>query len=146
MVLLCFAFAICDSAFAAEAQIKKVLPHFIDFKGRTSLSPSLYERDAYQFVLRTEREKRAGLRFDVQWKGAGKGKNHLLQIELRGVLENDVSVRTIQVPVQKTGWLTTWSAAVLSGEEYEGFGDLIAWRATLWEDDTLVSEQKSFLW
>jgi hypothetical protein len=29
---------------------------------------------------------------------------------------------------------------------YRQFGELIAWRATLWDDDKLLSEQKSFLW
>lgn len=146
LVLFCFALGLCNSTAAAGLRIKKVLPHFIDFEGRTSLSPSLYERDAYQFLLRTTPEKRAGLRFDVQWKGASKGRNLSVEVEMRGVLDNDVSVRKIKIPVEKSGWFSNWSAVVLRGKNYEGFGDLIAWRATLWDGNNLISEQKSFLW
>ena len=50
---------------AAEGKIIKVLPHLLDKKGRHTLSPSLYERDAYQAKLRTHPEDISALRFDV---------------------------------------------------------------------------------
>ena len=34
----------------------------------------------------------------------------------------------------------------LEGEEYKKFGELVAWRVTLWDGDKQVGEQKSFLW
>src|SRR5258705_13546151 len=58
-------------ASAATGRIIKVLPHFLDLKGRHSLSPSLYDRDAYQARLRDHREERSGMRFDIEWKSKG---------------------------------------------------------------------------
>jgi hypothetical protein len=37
---------------AATGRLMKVLPEYLDAKGLTSLSPSLFERDAYQAILR----------------------------------------------------------------------------------------------
>jgi len=54
------------SASAATGKILKVLPQFLDTKGRNSLSPSLYERDAYQVVLREHPERRSAMRFYVE--------------------------------------------------------------------------------
>ena len=34
----------------------------------------------------------------------------------------------------------------LAGEEYKDFGGITAWRATLWNDDQMIGEEKSFLW
>ena len=44
------------------------------------------------------------------------------------------------------GWLSHWTKFELVGAEYKDFGRVTAWRATLWEGDRLLSEQKSFLW
>ena len=44
--------AVIWSAQAATGRVIKVLPQFLDLKGRNSLTPSLYERDVYQNVLR----------------------------------------------------------------------------------------------
>ena len=43
-------FGVANAAHA-EAKISKVLPHWLDKKGRHTLSPSLFERDAYQAQL-----------------------------------------------------------------------------------------------
>ena len=40
------------AAHAGSAKVLKVLPHFLDEKGRMALNPSLYARDAYQGYLR----------------------------------------------------------------------------------------------
>jgi len=32
------------------------------------------------------------------------------------------------------------------GEEYQKFGELVAWRVTLWDGDTVIGQEKSFLW
>jgi hypothetical protein len=34
----------------------------------------------------------------------------------------------------------------VDGDAYRKIGDVIAWRATLWEGDQLVAKQESFLW
>jgi hypothetical protein len=52
----------------------------------------------------------------------------------------------VEETVKYRGVFSTWSRVSLSGEAYKQFGELSAWRATLWDGDQLVSEQKSFLW
>ena len=131
---------------AAEARIKKILPQFIDLRGRSSLSPSLYERDAYQFFLRSNPEQRSGIQFKVQWKGSSKANNLLLRIQVRGVREDTVRIETLEMPLTKSGLFGSWISLTLSDEPYKRFGELAAWRATLWDGDKLIAEQKSFLW
>ena len=67
-VLVALTCAVTLPAVAATGRVIKVLPHFLDLKGRHSLSPSLYDRDAYQAQLRQHPEQRSALRFDVHWK------------------------------------------------------------------------------
>lgn len=129
---------------AASAKIYKVLPHFIDRNGNHALSPSLYERDAYQVQLRDNPEMRRGLRFDVHWKSR-KAKTPRLRVEMRGGKAKEPTTFVAEAPL-KPRWLSKWSSVTLQGEEYEKFGELLAWRATLWDGDQLLAEQKSFLW
>ncbi len=49
--------AVALSAQAATGRVIKVLPQFLDLKGRNSLTPSLYERDVYQAYLAPEYER-----------------------------------------------------------------------------------------
>ncbi len=146
LTLLCLSLAFSISVDAAGARIKKVLPHFIDAKGRNSLAPSLYERDAYQFFLRNNPAKRAGLRFDVKWSGGSKSENLRLRVEMRGAQADNIRIETLELPVKKTGWFSRWSSLTLRDDTYKTFGDLIAWRVSLWENDAQLAEQKSFLW
>jgi hypothetical protein len=44
------------------------------------------------------------------------------------------------------GTFSRWTQFLMTGDEYKKFGMVVAWRATLWNGDTLLSEQKSFLW
>ena len=110
---------------AASAKLIKVLPHFIDREGRHTLSPSLYERDAYQQELRLKPEMRSGLRFDVQWKGSRKVPL-VLRIELRGNRTGTETHSDIHKEVKKRGWLNKWSSVELTGEDYRNFGELVA--------------------
>lgn len=109
------------------------------------LSPSLYERDAYQAHLRQNPELRAGLRFDVQWKGSRKLPLTLM-VELRGARNQEATETRIYTPVRGRGWFSSWSSVSLEATEYEKFGELVAWRATLWTGEQLLAEQHSFLW
>ena len=69
----------------------KVLPQYLDLKGRNSVAPSLYERDAYQVYLRDHPDKRSGMRFFVQWKAKGPAAEPLkLRVELRGTAEGNL--------------------------------------------------------
>jgi len=129
---------------AASAKIKKVLPHYVDKDGRHTLSPSLYERDAYQAEMRRKPELRSGLRFDVQWDGTRKVPM-ILRVELRGSRSGTATTADIQSPV-RGGWFSKWSSAKLSGDAYTEFGELVAWRTSIWAGDQLLAEQRSFLW
>lgn len=128
------------------AKILKVLPQFLDQEGRHSLSPSLFERDAYQAQLRKNRKECSALRFAVQWRAAGSLKNLRLQIEARTGSRPDGKVLKLQEAIRPAAWGSRWDHLSLSGPEFEQAGDIVAWRATLWEGDALLAEQKSFLW
>jgi hypothetical protein len=140
--------AFCPEAPAATGKVIKVLPHFLDLQGRHTLTPSLYDRDAYQARLREHPEQRSGIRFDVQWKSKGAAWSPLvLRVELRGIVEGDAPKEMIlEEPAEGRTWFNHWTKLVLDGEDYRKFGEVTAWRATLWEGETLIGEQKSFLW
>src|SRR5712675_3264083 len=85
-----------SQTFSATGHVIKVLPHFLDLKGRAALSPSLYDRDAYQANLRDHPEKRSGIRFDMQWKTKGTVWSDLkLRVELRGVAQGETAKQII---------------------------------------------------
>lgn len=138
--------ALSVSSEAANAKILKVLPHFLDAKGRHTLSPSLFERDAYQAHLRKNPELISNLRFDVQWKpGASKGMELKLRLELRGGKANSKAITTVET-VKGKGMFTTWSKLKLTEKQFDSLGSVSAWRATLWDGDKMLHELKSFLW
>ena len=147
LMLLCL-LTLALPTHAATGRIVKVLPHFLDLKGRHALSPSLYERDAYQVKLRQQPEHRSGMRFDIQWRVRGRVQEPLkLRVELLGTAKGDLPSKTVlEMPVEKGTWFGRWSSLRFTGDDYRIFGEVTAWRATLWEGDTLLAEQKSFLW
>ena len=132
---------------AAEARILKVLPHYLDRQGRRSLSPSLYERDAYQAYLRRNPALQSTMRFDVQWKaGATLPQPIKLRLELR-TSRRDITKPYVQErPLPRGRWLSRWSALTVDPAVYRQIGDVLAWRVTLWAGGRQVAEQKSFLW
>src|SRR5687768_14662219 len=132
-------------ACATSAKIKKVLWFYLDEEGRQSLSPSLFDRDAYQAVLRTDPTKRSGLRFDVQWNGPARV-DLILRVEMRGAIGTTNTAATLQGRVKKSGPFSRWSQLKLPSEDYRKLGELVAWRATLHQGDLQVAEHKSFLW
>jgi len=70
-----------------------------------------------------------------------------LRVELRGVPKGDLAPKTVlEKPVQPGGWFSHWISLPVTGEDYKNLGQVTAWRATLWDGDRLLSEQKSFLW
>lgn len=143
-VCIALLLAAAISAEAGSAKVLKVLPHLLDKKGRDSVNPSLYDRDAYQVELRDNPSMRAALRFDVNWKARGYD-DLTLRIEARGGQPRQQKVLVLDQKVHPR-FLSTWSKAIISGEDYQKFGELIAWRATLWNGTNVVAEQKSFLW
>ena len=141
LALVCLLAGGCSSA----PRVVKVLPHFTDTEGRMALSPSLYERDAYQAQLRMHPAERGGLRFDIQWRAPDTGKLKLL-VEMRGALSNRVTTARLEMPLAKGGRYSRWSTAAIPAADYPKFGELVAWRVTLWNNTNLLADQKSFLW
>jgi hypothetical protein len=127
--------------------VVKVLPFFLDLKGQVALSPSLYDRDAYQAYLRRHTQLRSGIRFDVLWKSSGAGDARLkLQIELRGIHKDGMPSQFTLEQTVTPHFFRHWNSLTLGGTDYKNFGELAAWRVTLWADNQLLGEQKSFLW
>lgn len=144
-LLVLLVFIMGSPAFAAEGRVIKVLPHYLDAKGRNTLYPSLYERDAYQALLRSSPALRESIRFDVQWKG-----RHLVQprlrVETRSGKGDQPKSQTIEKDVRGGGWFSKWSELLVAGDEFQQMGELIAWRVTLLDGTRVVHQQISFLW
>jgi hypothetical protein len=140
--------AAAGAAPAATGRVIKVLPQFVDLKGRDSLSPSLYQRDAYQAILREHTNQCSGMRFMVQWKAKGQPAAPLkLRVELRGVARGDYPKRLVlEKPVEAGGRYSHWTEIKLAGDDYKNLGEVTAWRVTLWGGTELLGEQQSFLW
>jgi hypothetical protein len=136
------------AASAATGRVIKVLPQYLDLKGRASLSPSLYERDVYQAFLRDHTNECSGMRFMVHWKAKGKAAAPLkLRVELRGIAHGDFPRQMVlEESVESGGWFSHWAELDLVGAKYKDFGEVTAWRVTLQEGSRLIGEQKSFLW
>ena len=144
-ILLVFVAGFAFDAEAATSRIIKVLPHLLDREGRHTLSPSLYGRDAYQAFLRKNPGKCSGMRFDIQWKAKTADPSRLkLRVEIRG--SSAANPMVVEQSVQLNHWYNRWGALALDDDSYQKAGEVIAWRATLWEGDALLAEQKSFLW
>ena len=147
LLLLAASFFLCSKASALDGHVYKVLPQFIDLEGRHSLSPSHFERDAYQVKLREHPALRMGLLFRVQWTAEPSDWSQVrIRVEARGMKGNVLQSRILEQPVQKHGWFGSWTTLQLDGEAYKSFGEIVAWRVTLWDSNVLLGEQKSFLW
>lgn len=145
-LLICGLFAFHFSADAATGKIIKVLPQFLDAKGHRALSPSLYERDAYQAFLRANPDKCSGLAYNIEWKSKGTAAPKL-RVELRGTPQGDKPKElTLEKSAASAGGFGKWTAVMLEGKDFADFGKVTAWRATLWDGNELLAEQKSFLW
>jgi hypothetical protein len=144
LALCCFVSA---AASAATGRVIKVLPQFLDLKGRHALSPSLYDRDAYQAYLRVHTNDISGMRFAVQWKGSAASAPLKLRVEIRGITHGDLPPKVVlEQDVKPGGWFCHWACLPLAGDDYKKIGEVTAWRATLWDGNKLLGEQKSFLW
>jgi hypothetical protein len=135
-----------------EGRVLKVLPQLLDKKGRNSLTPSLYDRDAYQAFLRLHPAEISALRFAVQWKAkAPESEPLLLRVEIRGMAHGLAQgelpkATTLEQAVHQHHWFSHWASVNLSADQYKAFGEVTAWRVTLWDGERMLGEQKSFLW
>lgn len=133
---------------ATTGRVIKVLPQFLDLQGRHALSPSLYDRDAYQAYLLQHRDKVSGMRFAIQWKASSATAAPLkLRVEIHGATHGERPPTTVlEQEVKPGGWFSHWAYLHLAGDEFKKIGEVTAWRVTLWDQDHLLGEQKSFLW
>jgi len=135
------------AAEAATGRVLKVLPFYLDAQGRDALSPSLFDRDAYQAQLRAGTNAIAGIRYAVLWQ-AGKthGEPCTLRAELRAIGDGGrPRFKTLETEVTP-GWFRHWTDLPLTGDEFKQTGEVVAWRVTLWRGGQLLGEQKSLLW
>jgi hypothetical protein len=147
LLLLLGSIAATSAADAVTGSVVKVLPLFLDLKGHDAPSPSLFDRDAYQAYLRVNTNEISAVRFDVQWSAANTGKTQLkLRLELRGVGEKSLPRQTTLEQTVTPHAFSHWTSLTLGGDDRKNFGDVVAWRATLWAGDQIIGEQKSFLW
>jgi hypothetical protein len=147
-LLLLVGLAAALPAPAASGRVIKVLPQFVDLKGRDSTFPSLYERDAYQAYLRIHTNQVSGIQFNIHWKTKGKPTGAVkMRVEMRGVIRGDApEALVLEKVVEPRGWFSHWSVISVTKENYRTLGELAAWRVTLWEEQRLLGEQRSFLW
>jgi hypothetical protein len=133
--------------FAAAPKIIKVLPQFLDAQGQHTLSPSLYERDAYQAKLRKNPQLRSAIRFVVQWKSGGLHSKKLqLRLELHTNKTGLLKSCQFEQEVTSRPRYNQWSTLTIKGQDYKNLGEVLAWRVTLWDGTQELAEQKSFLW
>lgn len=146
VLLLTIALLVSAASAHAAGKIFKVLPQYLDLKGRASVSPSLYDRDAYQALLLKTPAQRSGVQFKVYWR-AGHGALKI-RVEARGSAQ-DVKKNpnpTWEKSVERTALFSRWTTIAVTGDDYRNLGTVTAWHVTLWDGDQLLSEQKSFLW
>lgn len=147
---LCFATLLASllpAVHAAADKVIKVLPHYLDLQGRHTLSPSLFERDAYQALLRKDPSKCGGLRFDTQWKARkAAGRAFKLRLELVTTEHPKATPFVLEQPVTPKRWFSSWTGLKLDAAQLKAVGEIIAWRVSLRDGDRTLSEQHSFLW
>jgi hypothetical protein len=150
LLILLVSLGVVAAAHAADAlagRIVKVLPLLVDLHGRTALSPSLFDRDAYQAVLREQMTNVSAVRFDVLWKAAPAPDEKIrITVELRGIGTNSIpTLQTLETNVVP-GKFRKWTAVPLAGDDYQRCGRVVAWRVTLWNGEQKLGTQNSFLW
>ena len=142
--------AVLLSAFAAQAasgRIIKLLPHYLDKNGKHTVSPSLYERDAYQSRLRSNPELVSGIRFDVKWRASGADRDKLrVRIEIRGSETRPKEPFIVEEKIKTKGLFGRWTSVTVDKEAFDKVGKMIAWQATLLEGDKELAQLRSFLW
>ncbi len=136
------------SAEESVAVIKKTPRHLLDTDGRHTQSPSLLDRDAYQAHLLEHPEEVSGLRYDLQIKYARRSPEPLtIRVEIRHGKETDLQTSTHESRFEPKGRRRSqWGSLTIEGEDFQALGKIIAWRVTLWDGESKVASDESFLW
>jgi len=83
----------------------------------------------------------------VQWKAKKVDWAKLrLRAEMRCLLGDDLHTVTMEEPAVKNGHFSSWSEFRIEGADYKTFGQIVAWRVTLFEGDHQINQLESFLW
>ena len=146
LVLLLLPISLLAGEAASPGRIIKTLPLLLDTKGQNAVSPSLFDRDAYQAYLREHTNEVSAIRFDILWQAKPVADHWKLRLELRGVaVDGTPRQQTLETAIHPPAF-RHWDSLTLGGTNYHNFGQVVAWRSTLWQGDVQVSEQKSYLW
>jgi hypothetical protein len=146
-LLLLSSLSAASASGAATGHIVKMLPLFLDLKGHDALSPSLFDRDAYQVYLRQHTNEVSAIRFDVLWRASdAKDAKLTLRLELHGVGPDNLPRQITLEQTVAPYFFRHWTSFMLTGDDCKKFGEVVAWRATLWSGDQRLGEQESFLW
>jgi hypothetical protein len=128
-------------------RIVKVLTLLMDTNGAVATSPSLFDRDAYQAWLLEHTNAVSGIRFDICWTAHHAHRVTLkVRMELRGVGARGLPTEVLLEQTVTPKIFHHWISLTLAGPDYKKLGTLAAWRATLWNGQKKISEQRSFLW
>jgi hypothetical protein len=147
MVLFLIGSFSASAADTATGRVVKVLPLVLDLKGRAALSPSLFDRDAYQAYLRLHTNEISAVRFDVLWSTSHADRDGLeVRLELRGVGPDGLPRQTTLEQAVQPHFFRYWTSLTLGGEELRHFGSVVAWRASLWSGGQRLAQEESFLW
>ena len=143
LIILAAAWAGCSATqHQSGPNIVKVLPHSLDASGNHSDGPTLLHRDVYQDKLRKNPDLVRAVRYDVNWRGTGEVK---VRLELRST-KAGVETMIVERVETASGRRSHWTAILIDAETYKTFGQPESWRVSLWQGETQVGEQKSFLW
>ncbi len=147
ILVLLGSLAAASAADAVTGGVFKVLPLLLDLKGRAAISPSLFDRDAYQDYLRQHTNEISGIRFDVLWSVSHADNAALkVRLELRGTGPDSLPRATTLEEKVTPHFFRHWTSLTLADADLKNFGSVTSWRATLWADNRMIGEQKSFLW
>ena len=144
-ILILFAVSTAN-LWAQEQRVIKVLPHLMDKQGRHATSPNLFERDAYQAWLRENPDEQSGVRYDIQWQSYISG-DYELKLELLGkVFDGKPKTKTVTRKFKVKNRRRKWDVVKFEGDEFRQFGQIVAWRVSIWQGDEMVAKKQSFLW
>lgn len=131
----------------SERSAIKALPHYLDAQGRHTLSPDLFQRDAYQEYLRVNPDAVSTLRYDARWgRFATRQGPDQIRLELRGTRDGLPTESNVLVAVDEVRRGGGWVSIALAPEEYAALGRVVAWRMIALEDGQEVARARSFLW
>ena len=144
-----FALIFITAALAGCATLKssigtglvKVLPHYLDESGKHTDGVTLLHRDGYQNQLRNNPKLVHGVRYEVNWYGAGEV---TVRLELRST-KAGIDPMMFEQAVSASALRSHWTPMLLDTETYKTFGQPQSWRVTLWQGGQQIDEQKSFL-